>query len=84
MLVNDKHLTTIWYDQAKEVVKIIDQRLLPFELKIVELKTLEDFCFAIKEMQVRGAPLTCISLIAKQKSSSVLNSTIFNSNGSSL
>ena len=57
MLVNEKHLTTIWYDKAKEVVKIIDQRLLPFELKIVELKTLEDFCFAIKEMQVRGAPL---------------------------
>ena len=26
MLVNDKHLTTIWYDKAKEVVKIIDQR----------------------------------------------------------
>ena len=25
MLVNDKHLTTIWYDKAKEVVKIIDQ-----------------------------------------------------------
>ena len=47
MLVNDKHLTTIWYDKAKEVVKIIDQRLLPFDLKIVELKTLEDFCFAI-------------------------------------
>ncbi len=57
MLVNDKHLTTIWYDEAKEVVKIIDQRLLPFELRIVELNTLEDFCFAIKEMQVRGAPL---------------------------
>ena len=57
MLVNDKHLTTIWYDNAKDVVKIIDQRLLPFDLKIVELKTLEDFCFAIKEMQVRGAPL---------------------------
>ena len=48
MLVNDKHLTTIWYDKAKEVVKIIDQRLLPFELRIVELNTLEDFCFAIK------------------------------------
>jgi len=57
MLVNDKLLTTIWYDNAKDVVKIIDQRLLPFDLKIVELKTLEDFCFAIKEMQVRGAPL---------------------------
>ena len=63
MLVNDKHLTTIWYDKAKEVVKIIDQRLLPFELKIVELKTLEDFCFAIKEMQVRGAPLIGVLLL---------------------
>ena len=57
MLVNDKHLTTIWYDNTKDVVKIIDQRFLPFDLKIIELKTLEDFCFAIKEMQVRGAPL---------------------------
>jgi len=28
--------------------------------------------------------ITCISLIAKQKSSSVFNSTIFNSNGKSL
>ena len=42
MLVNDKHLTTIWYDKAKDIVKIIDQRLLPFDLKIVELKTLEE------------------------------------------
>ena len=25
MLVNDKHLTTIWYDKAKDIVKIIDQ-----------------------------------------------------------
>ena len=33
---------------------------------------------------IRGAPLTCISLIAKQKSSSVFNSTILNSNGRSL
>ena len=57
MLVNNKHLTTIWYDEQKDKVNIIDQRLLPFDVKIVELNSLEDCCFAIKEMQVRGAPL---------------------------
>ena len=29
----------------------------PFELKIIELNTVDEVCFAIKEMQVRGAPL---------------------------
>ena len=57
MLVENKHLTTIWYEQEIDKVKIIDQRLIPFELKIVELNTLDEVCFAIKEMQVRGAPL---------------------------
>ena len=57
MLVNNKHLTTIWYDLKKDKVHIIDQRLLPFEVKIVQLTTFEEVCFAIKEMQVRGAPL---------------------------
>ena len=57
MLVNDKHLTTIWYDKEVDKVKIIDQRLIPFELKIIELNTIDEVCFAIKEMQVRGAPL---------------------------
>ena len=57
MLVNNKHLTTIWYDLKKDKVNIIDQRLLPFEVKIVQLTTFEEVCFAIKEMQVRGAPL---------------------------
>ena len=57
MLVNDKHLTTIWYEKKTDKVKIVDQRLIPFELKIIELNTLDEVCFAIKEMQVRGAPL---------------------------
>ncbi len=57
MLVNDKHLTTIWHEKKTDKVKIIDQRLIPFELKIIELNTLDEVCFAIKEMQVRGAPL---------------------------
>ena len=57
MLVNGKNLTTIWFDNTEDVVKIIDQRLLPHELKIVNLTTLSDSVYAIKEMQVRGAPL---------------------------
>tara|TARA_Y100000590_G_scaffold342029_1_gene390423 strand:- start:9300 stop:10376 length:1077 start_codon:yes stop_codon:yes gene_type:complete len=57
MLVNGENLTTIWYDINKDQVKIIDQRLLPHKLEIVTLENLTDSAFAIKEMQVRGAPL---------------------------
>ena len=57
MLVDNKHLTTIWYEEETDKVKIIDQRLIPFELKIIELNSVDEVCFAIKEMQVRGAPL---------------------------
>ncbi len=57
MLVEGNNLTTIWHDTFDGSVKIIDQRLLPHELKIVDLKTLDEAIFAIKEMQVRGAPL---------------------------
>ncbi len=57
MLVEGKNLTTIWHDISNDFVKIIDQRLLPHELKIINLNTLSEAIFAIKEMQVRGAPL---------------------------
>ena len=61
MIVKDKHLTTIWYDNSSDKIKIIDQRLLPHEIKFVELNTLQDVCFAIQDMQVRGAPLIGIT-----------------------
>ena len=57
MLIEGNNLTTIWHDTFDGSVKIIDQRLLPHELKIVALKPLDEAIFAIKEMQVRGAPL---------------------------
>ena len=57
MLVKNKNLTTIWFDEGKSSVKIIDQRFLPHELKIETLFSLEDAEYAIREMQVRGAPL---------------------------
>ena len=52
MKVNNKNMQTIWMDNNSENIKIIDQRLLPFELKIQELNSLKDVIFAIKEMQV--------------------------------
>ncbi len=56
MKVNNKDYTSIWRNENKEIF-IIDQRLLPHDFKIVKLDSLDDFCFAIKDMWVRGAPL---------------------------
>ncbi|MFQ5444276.1 MAG: S-methyl-5-thioribose-1-phosphate isomerase [Nitrospinales bacterium] len=50
-------LQPIWLDKNLKVVKVIDQRRLPHEFVIVELKTVDDIIMAIKEMLVRGAPL---------------------------
>ncbi len=58
MNVHGKHYRTIWIDPARpEIVRVIDQRLLPFEFKILDLTTVADFAHAIKEMVVRGAGL---------------------------
>ena len=78
MLVEGKNLTTIWYDSNEDLVKIIDQRLLPHKLKIVNLNSLEQIIFSIKEMQVRGAPLIGITAaygmyIASKKNSNLEN-----------
>ena len=48
---------TIWLNKDQQTVSIIDQRLLPHEMVIVELKTVDDVIRAIQEMYVRGAPL---------------------------
>ena len=55
MKINKIDFSTIWFDNNK--IKIIDQTKLPFELKIKELKSLESFVNAIRNMEVRGAPL---------------------------
>ena len=74
MIVNGKNLTTIWYDNSFDKVKIIDQTLLPFEFKILTLNTLSEAAYAIKNMQVRGAPLIGVTaaygmyLASKEKS----------------
>ncbi len=58
MLVNGKPFRTIWLNrQNPGCVQIIDQRALPHELVIEELRSLEDAFVAIRDMHVRGAPL---------------------------
>ena len=56
MKVYGKNYTSIWIEDDNRVF-IIDQRWLPHEFKIVELKSVNDFATAIKDMWVRGAPL---------------------------
>ena len=57
MKVDDKNLRPIWLDPDLKVVKVIDQRRLPHEFVIEDLKNIDDIIMAIKEMYVRGAPL---------------------------
>ncbi|MDZ4817298.1 MAG: S-methyl-5-thioribose-1-phosphate isomerase [Verrucomicrobiota bacterium] len=58
MRIKGTHYRTIWpHSKHPEIIQIIDQRLLPFEFKIVDLTTVQDACRAIKDMYVRGAPL---------------------------
>jgi len=57
MNVDGTPYRTIWFDESDETVRIIDQTRLPHHFKILELLSLEDACYAIKNMQVRGAPL---------------------------
>ncbi|MDA9694844.1 S-methyl-5-thioribose-1-phosphate isomerase [Candidatus Pelagibacter sp.] len=55
MRIEGKKYRTIWYEES--VVKIIDQTKLPYNFVIKELKIVKDAIKAIKEMEVRGAPL---------------------------
>ncbi len=58
MKIQGKHYHTIWLKEGdSKIVQVIDQRKLPFQFEIFDLKTVEDAFFAIKEMVVRGAPL---------------------------
>jgi methylthioribose-1-phosphate isomerase len=56
MRIGKRRYRTIWVDEGEdEVVRIIDQRKLPWEFVIEELRTVEHACSAIKDMHVRGA-----------------------------
>lgn len=49
-----QELRTVWLEDG--LVKLIDQRLLPFQLAIFEAKDYEEVARAIEDMVVRGAP----------------------------
>lgn len=57
MKIDGKSYRTIWVEKDGWSVGIFDQTLLPHVFKPVTLKMLEDAARAIKDMQVRGAPL---------------------------
>lgn len=58
MKINGKHTRTIWVDENdNSIIHTFDQRLLPHEIKMVEIRTSEEAANAISEMLVRGAPL---------------------------
>jgi len=56
MKIDGIHYRSIWRE-ADGTVKIIDQRWLPHELRIVALTSRTQFADAIRDMWVRGAPL---------------------------
>ncbi|GAB5452328.1 MAG: S-methyl-5-thioribose-1-phosphate isomerase [Halioglobus sp.] len=54
-------LCSLRWNEASERVEVIDQTVLPHQLRWIALNTLDDYCHAIAAMQVRGAPLIGIT-----------------------
>ena len=62
MKIQGQHYRTIWVkENDPHIIQTIDQRLLPFQFKIVDLKEPVDFKVAISDMIVRGAPLVGVT-----------------------
>jgi methylthioribose-1-phosphate isomerase len=55
--VDGKPYRTIWLNEDGWSVEIIDQTKFPHRFETVTLRTLDDAARAIRDMQVRGAPL---------------------------
>ena len=55
MLIQGNTYTSIWVDNNE--IMILDQRWLPHKVEELSLNQLDQFCNAITEMFVRGAPL---------------------------
>ncbi len=47
-------LVPIAWDDIKRVVRLIDQTLLPTELKYIEISAMDAMCEAIAKLRVRG------------------------------
>ena len=58
MKVENTSYRTIWLSETDDrVVRIINQLALPHSFETLDLRSVEDACVAIEEMQVRGAGL---------------------------
>lgn len=57
MKVNGTPYRSLWWDHARQVLMIIDQRWLPHDFRVEPVQTVADFAVAIFQMRVRGAPL---------------------------
>ncbi len=51
------NLQPIKINFEKNVFSVLDQKLLPFQIRYIDLKTIDDVYNVIKNMNVRGAPL---------------------------
>lgn len=49
-------MRTVFWDYDRQVMKMIDQRLLPFEVELPEYATYQSVADGIRDMVVRGAP----------------------------
>jgi methylthioribose-1-phosphate isomerase len=56
-----KETIPIYWNHENKSAFIIDQTLLPYELKWVEIKNHEEMALAIEKMLLRGAPLIGIA-----------------------
>src|SRR5436309_8744019 len=57
-----QHFRTIWLKlEDPSVVQLIDQRFLPHQFVIEEVRTLKQMATAIRDMHVRGAGLIGVS-----------------------
>lgn len=57
MTSNTIYTRPIWLSSDRQTVKVIDQRMLPHFVAVLDLKTADDVITAIRDMAVRGAPL---------------------------
>ncbi|SMH55999.1 S-methyl-5-thioribose-1-phosphate isomerase [Mesorhizobium australicum] len=57
MKVGERHYRTIWLNEDRWSVDLIDQRKLPHEFVVVNAQSMADIAVAIRDMWVRGAPL---------------------------
>src|ERR1044071_1760890 len=60
MIVNihgrERHYRTVTFDPDENAVRLIEQRLLPHQFKVVATRDFRETAQAIRDMIVRGAP----------------------------